>query len=93
MTIEISSYFDIDDQQSINSRYSYIMISKNIQRRIFWIILAMSVHAEAYGDGEMFYQIKQGICKILLKLNVHDIYIDRIDSCAILPQVIKTLHG
>ena len=53
----------------------------------------MSVHAEAYGDGEMFYQIKQGICKILLKLNVHDIYIDRIDSCGILPQVIKTLHG
>jgi hypothetical protein len=41
------------------------MTSNNIHRTIFWIILGMSVatdaDAEAYGDGEIFYQVKQGI--------------------------------
>jgi hypothetical protein len=43
------------------------MTSNNIQRTIFWIILAMSIAtdvvAEAYEDSEIFYQVKQGIRK------------------------------
>jgi hypothetical protein len=39
------------------------MTSNNIHRTIFWITLGMSVatDAEAHGDGEIFYQVKQGI--------------------------------
>ena len=47
------------------------MTSNNIQRTMVWIILVMSVatdvEAEAYEDSEIFYQVKQGIYKILLK--------------------------
>jgi hypothetical protein len=39
------------------------MTSNNIHRTIFWIILGMSAatDAEAYGEDEIFYQVKQGI--------------------------------
>ena len=39
------------------------MTFNNIHRTIFWIVLGMSVatDAETYGDGEIFYQVKQGI--------------------------------
>jgi hypothetical protein len=37
------------------------MTSNNIHRTIFWIILGMSVATDADGDGEIFYQVKQGI--------------------------------